>query len=130
MSERVPAERSHRDLLRAVTGVDPAALVNPWLVRFTAAFLDRGMAEWPMPGRERGMLACFREHLDSSALPLPVALTRARGMVREQIRRGLDAEETVLDLLANLGVPPEHHAAYLSRVLLALTGWGGMVRRV
>lgn len=130
MSERVPAERSHRDLLRAVTGVDPAALVNPWLVRFTAAFLDRGMAEWPMPGRERGMLACFREHLDSSALPLPVALTRARGMVREQIRRGLDAEETVLDLLANLGVPPEHHAAYLTRVLLALPGWAGMVRRL
>src|SRR5690606_4465848 len=130
MCNRVPSERSHRDLLRSVTGVDPAALVNPWLVRFTAAYLDRGMAEWPMPGRERGMLACFREHLGSSALPLPMALARARAAVRDQVRRELDAEETVLDLLEALGVRPEHHAAYLTRVLLALPGWAGMVHRL
>ena len=128
MWARVPSERSHRDLLRAVTAADPAALVNPWLVRFIAAFLDHGMAEWPMPGRERGMLACFRDHLVSS--PLPPALSRARAAVREQLRRGLDAEDTALDALATLGVDARHHAAYLTRVLLALPGWAGMVHRL
>src|SRR5690606_23421016 len=91
-------------------------------------FLDHGMAEWPMPGRERGMLACFRDHLVSS--PLPPALSRARAAVREQLRRGLDAEDTVLDALATLGVDARHHAAYLTRVLLALPGWAGMVHRL
>ena len=129
MCDRVPSSRSHRDLLLSVTGVDPAALVNPWIVRFVGAFLDHGMAEWSMPGRERGMLACFRDHA-SSALPLPRALSRARVAVREQLERGLDAEATVLDLLEALGVPQRHHAAYLARVLLALPGWAGMVHRL
>lgn len=128
MCDRVPSERSHRDLLLSVTGVDPAAFVNPWLVRFCGAFLDRGVAEWPMPGRERGMLACFREHIASSALPMPRALDRARGAVQEQGER--DAADTVLALLDDLGVDPANHAAYLQRVLLALPGWAGMVRRL
>lgn len=128
--DRVPSQRSHGDLLRAVTGTDPAALVNPWLIRFSAAFLDRGMAEWRMPNRERGMLACFRELVTAGTLPLPRALARVRSDVRDQIRRGLDAEAVVLEALVALGVPQRHHAAYLGRVLLALAGWAGMVHRI
>ncbi len=130
IADRVPSERSHRDLLLQVTGVDPARLVNPWLVRFCAAFLDQGMAAWSMPGRERGMLACFREELTTGWLPLPSAVARARGMVRDQVERGLDAEATVLEALEQLGVPPSAWSGFLTRVLLALPGWAGMVHRL
>ena len=54
IAARVPKERSHRDLLRAVTGTDPAMLVNPLMIRFCAAYLDQGTASWPMPDRKIG----------------------------------------------------------------------------
>ena len=47
----------HRDLIMAVDpAIDTDALVHPLLIRFCAAFLDQGVAAWPMPGRERGLL--------------------------------------------------------------------------
>ncbi len=128
--DRVPAQRSHGELLKAVTGVDPATLINPWLIRFTAAFLDKGMAEWRMPRRERGLLALVRELVTTGTAPLPRALSRVAGDVRDQLRRDLDAEAVVLEALEAFGVPQRHHATYLGRVLLALPGWAGMVHRI
>ena len=130
IAERVPSELSHQDLLRDATGIDPASQVNPWLVRFCAAYLDRGMAAWPMRGRERGMLACFREHVLGATVPLPHALHAAREAVRDHARRGLDAESIVVEILADLGVGDRDREAYLARILLALPGWAGMVHRL
>src|SRR5262249_36635226 len=61
-----PARRSpkppirHRDLLLAATGADSDALVHPVLIRWCAAFLDQGVAYWPMPARERGFYGAIR----------------------------------------------------------------------
>ncbi|HEY8430692.1 MAG TPA: putative inorganic carbon transporter subunit DabA, partial [Sandaracinaceae bacterium] len=127
---RRTAVRSHRELLLEATGIDPAAHVNPWLVRFLAAFLDHGLAEWPMPGRERGMLECFLAHLETPGLPLPAAVDEARALAREARRRALGAEDLVREALDELGVREADRAAYLRRVLLALPGWAGMVHRL
>ena len=46
-----------RDLLVAHDpSCDPDELVHPLLIRICAAFLDQGVAAWPMPLRERGLL--------------------------------------------------------------------------
>ena len=50
---RRPAVR-HRDLLLEATGEDADALVHSLLIRFCAAFLDQGLAAWPLPHREEG----------------------------------------------------------------------------
>ena len=63
--KKVPAEAHqhysvrHRDLLFQVTGEDSDSTVNDLLIRFSAAFLDQGMARWPLPNRDAGYLKAF-----------------------------------------------------------------------
>ena len=52
-------EVRHRDLLWEATGVDTDALVHDLLIRFCAAFLDQGMANWTMPRRNEGFYLAF-----------------------------------------------------------------------
>src|SRR5262245_54227818 len=54
-----PAPSRHRDLVLAVCGIDIDAWTHPLFIRFLAAFLDQGLAYWPMPGREGGLYRCF-----------------------------------------------------------------------
>ena len=49
----------HRDLLLAVGKVDSDLLVNDVLIRFCAAFVDQGVAHWPLPERESGYFNAF-----------------------------------------------------------------------
>src|SRR5262245_57046745 len=56
-----PTPVRHRDLLLQATGVDTDRMVHSVLIPFCAAFLDQGVASWPLPGRESGFLQCFSE---------------------------------------------------------------------
>jgi len=49
-----------RDTLLAATGEDADALVHPLLIRLSAAYLDQGIAYWPMQDRELGVYRCVR----------------------------------------------------------------------
>ena len=49
----------HRDAVKAVTLEDSDLLVNEILIRFSAAFVDQGLAEWVLPHREDGFLSAF-----------------------------------------------------------------------
>ncbi len=130
LAARVAAPRGERprDRLLALTGEDADELIHPHLIRWVAAFLDQGVAYWPMPERERGLFATICELW---ARPGAVAEPWARGLradVQEVLRRGLEPADVVLEVLAELAVPAADLEQHLTRVLLALPGWAGMVR--
>ena len=52
-----PPPVRQRDLLLEATGVDTDAMVHDVLIRFCAAFLDQGMANWQLPRRTRDSTA-------------------------------------------------------------------------
>ncbi|WP_375770600.1 DUF2309 domain-containing protein [Archangium gephyra] len=124
------AVRSHRELLRDVTGEDASDLVHPHLIRACAAFLDEGVSHWPMPERERGLYAAWRALKLRGSGVLPHWLTGLTAELAEAERRGLSAQDEVLAALATLGVPEAQWEEYVTRVLLALPGWAGMVSRL
>ena len=121
----------HRDLLLAVTGLDSDALVHPPLVRFVAGYLDQGVADWAMPGRERGLYACFLDIYDTAmaalcgewAADLP-------HLVADERHAGRTALSSIEHSLAQLGVARTEWPDYVVDTLLALRGWAGMVRQI
>lgn len=127
-----PAEhlRRHRDILLAVTGDDIDELVNPVLIRLMAAFLDQGVAYWPMPDREQGFYVAVRSLcLQGSILPMGW-LRGLREELRAQATRRLGAADVVQEILVDLGVPPEDWDEYVSAVMLGLPGWAGLMHRL
>ncbi|MBI4229765.1 MAG: DUF2309 domain-containing protein [Planctomycetes bacterium] len=120
------APTRHRDLLLAATGEDSDALVHPLLIRLCAAFLDQGIAPWPMPGRERGLFRAFVGMY--RGLPLPDAWLRGlnRRLAPLHDER---ADRSVASSLGRLGVPREEWPDYIEKTLLALRGWPGMIHQ-
>ena len=117
----------HRDLVRAIDpSLDTDALVHPQLIRWCAAYLDQGVAAWPMPGRGRGLLATVADIYSGSFGPtepwaarLPQALAAIRGR---------DCIDVIAAEIDRLGVPPDDEGELITRSLLALRGWAGMIR--
>ncbi|MFO0952851.1 MAG: DUF2309 domain-containing protein [Isosphaeraceae bacterium] len=128
-SARPPRPLRHRDVLLEVSGADADEPVNELLIRFCAAFLDQGLAHWPLPGREEGFLRCFAGLYRQPWGPPD----RWMKGLAEELGRILDAGTDPLDLilasLEDLGVAEEEWDDYLSATLLALRGWGGMLRQ-
>lgn len=118
----------HRDL---ILGVDPTidtdALVHPLLIRLCAAFLDQGVAGWPMPNRDDGLLAAFTSLYASRLGPtepwsvgLPLAVREARA---------LSPHDIVARELHTLGVPAGEWHDHVWATLMALRGWAGMIHQ-
>ena len=127
-SPKVPVR--HRDLLLAALGVDPDALVHPLLIRLCAAYLDQGLAPWPMPDRRLGFYRCVTR-LYGLPLGSPTPWIRAaRRLLADEMAKGWSAEESIERSLAQLGVQPDEWEQYLVATALALRGWAGMMRQV
>ena len=118
-----------RDLIVAVAPtLDTDALVHPRLIRLCAAFLDQGVAARPMPGRYLGLLEASARLLawpfgpaEPWAARLPAAMTQVRGH---------DPLDVIVEEIHGLGVPPSHRDEVVSRSLLALRGWAGMIHQL
>ena len=116
-----------RDLLQAISpALDTDEHTNPLLIRVCSAYLDQGVAAWPMPGREKGLLGAVISLYETGFGPtepwnvgLPAALAAARG------RNPLSVIAQQIDLL---GTPPGMEEELIERSLLSLRGWAGMVR--
>lgn len=127
--DRVGVDRTHRDLLLALTGEDPAELVDPILIRLLSAYLDDGVAHWAMPERERGLWHAFASLVAESPPAAPFLHE-----LPDELRRlgGGDSSPAAVTIriLGELGVAEERWEAYLTRVALELPGWAGMVSRL
>ena len=117
----------HRDLLLAATGLDADPPVHELLIRFCAAFVDQGLGHWTLPRREEGFYRsfCALYCLPGGApdswrrdLPRAIADLEARRVTPlDSIRESLDA----------LGVPEAEWGEFITRTLLALRGWAGII---
>ncbi|MEV6867565.1 DUF2309 domain-containing protein [Streptosporangium subroseum] len=118
-----------RDQILAVTGLDPDELVHPLLIRLSAAFLDQGIAYWPMPGRHRGFLGAFRWLYGRPGGPPDRFLRGLGAELRRQEAESWTAERTVVWALTELDLPERDWADTIQATLLSLRGWAGMMRQ-
>ena len=122
--------RRPRDVLLRATGTDADLLVNDLLVRFTAAFLDQGISAWPLPDRGDGLFRCFLKTYARPGGPADSWLRPLRAEAARLLAAGTDALTAARESLALVGVPAAEWGDFLSATLLALRGWGGIVREV
>lgn len=125
-----PARRRHRDLLVAECGVDPDEWTRAVQIRFIGAYLDQGFARWPMPGRERGIYACFQSlYGGSTARHCGAWAESVSDLVADDRNGGRDAAASLARSLEDLGVRPTEWQEFLENEALWLRGWAGMVRQ-
>ncbi len=121
---RLGRDLTHADLLARLTGIDSTALVNRYMIRVCAGFLDLGQAAWRMPDRTLGFFGAWRASVDHDAT---LAISGLRGWPSNVADLPEDPAETLLLQLDRLGVGSDHRHAYLGRILATLPGWAGMM---
>src|SRR5690606_35428920 len=125
-SSKEPSPRQrHRDVLLQATGEDSDVLVNDFLIRQCAAFLDQGFSRWPMPEREHGLYRCVLS-LHSQAGSAPDRWLRGwSAEARRLLEANLPPLESIEESLTLLGVASDEQEPFLTQTLLALRGWAG-----
>ena len=116
-----------RDAVLAGRDIDLDNIIHPPLIRLVGAYLDQGIAYWPMPLRELGLLRAARKIMAHPLAVNRVHLSRISRELRSQDAADLGAEETVLAMLERLGVPEPEWEEYIVAELLGLAGWAGLV---
>ncbi len=119
-----------RDAVLAQHGIDMDLLIHPPLIRLTGAYLDQGIAYWPMPLREEGLLKAARKIMPQALAIFPARLSGVRAAFLAQEAKNLDAEAVVLAALDDLTVFPGEWEEFIIAELLALPGWAGIVRQL
>lgn len=121
-----PPPTRHRDLLLQATGHDIDLLIHEVLIPFCAAFLDQGFATWMLPGRGAGFFQAFTE-LYRDARPVATWLEDLPAELRRIEQAGLSALESIEQSLQLLGVGEAEQEEFVTRTLLAMRGWAGML---
>ncbi len=121
----------HRDILLARAGVDSDDLVHPLLIRLSAAFLDQGVAYWPMPERELGIYRCFLRLYGDPAVPPPEHWLRVlRSLIEDDREVGRSECDSIRHSLAELGVAEDEWQPFITATALALRGWAGLMHQI
>ncbi len=121
----LPGQRTLGDWLDARIGSSVVEQVNDQMTKWSAAFLDEGLAGWGMPGREAGFYRAWKELAgrDRSARFLGI-----RDYAR-RIQALPDApEEAIEQALRGLEIPPDRWGEYQARLCGQLPGWTGFMR--
>ena len=121
----LPAGRTASDWLDELTGENVVEAINHQMVKWSAAFLDEGLAGWAMPGRGEGF---YRSWTDLAVRDRSGRFLGIRDFAGK-IRSLPDSPEDAVELgLQTLEVPPGRRAEYQSRMFAQLPGWTGFVR--
>jgi uncharacterized protein YbcC (UPF0753/DUF2309 family) len=120
----------HRDILLAATQIDSDRLVNEFLIRFCAAFLDQGFTQWHLPHRDEGFFNAFCAVYGPAKGPPDLWLRRLPQEIQRLQQAGIGSLASVQESLTLLGVADSELDTFLSETLLALRGWAGMVSQV
>ncbi len=116
-----------RDAVLALKDIDLDGIVNPPLIRLIGAYLDQGIAYWPMPLREFGLLKASRKIMAQSVSVYRAHLSQIGTEFRSQEASDLSDEDTVKTMLARLGVPEVEWEKFVIAELLGLPGWAGLI---
>ena len=119
-----------RDAVVQAGGIDIDLLVNEVLIRFCAAFLDQGVAHWDLPHRDLGFFKSFckifGDQGDSPDLWRRGLAAKLRGLQADDV----SPLELIRESLVDLGVEESDQDRFFVETLLALRGWGGMLRQL
>ena len=108
-----------------ITGARISGLINDQMIRWCAAFLDEGLAGWPMPSRERGFYEAWRKLAERDLSFRFMGIKNSRQRIRQL---SSDPADSVIWILRTMGIPEEHWTGYLTLPLAALPGWASMVK--
>lgn len=118
-----PYNRNHRhfDSHSAISDV-----VNPYLIKLAASYLDQGLGRWHLSGRSKGFLHCLLRHLKDSFLVMPWWIKIPKTFSLEELHtRG--SERIIEDELKRRGVPQAKWHDFLLQKALELRGWSGFM---
>ena len=121
----LPRGRTLGDWLDSSAGASIVDQINGQMIKWTAAFLDEGLAGWAMPSRSRGFYENWRA-LASCDLSCRFLGIKNFG---QKVRSLPDSPEQAVALCLNrLELPPARWKDYQSRHFAQLPGWTGFVR--
>jgi uncharacterized protein YbcC (UPF0753/DUF2309 family) len=113
------------DLLRELTEFDIADWVNRYMIKWCGAFLDEGIAGMPMPGREQGFYFAWKK---LAAGELSLVLGGIDGWNAAILALPDRADDSLIQTLGSLQIDDHHQSDYLSRRLVQLPGWAGLIK--
>ena len=102
--------------------------VNSLLIKLCGAFLDQGMAYWPMPDREQGFWKAALTVLSQPGAVRGEELASAGRLARQW--RGKTAEQAIHVAFEALGVSEEQQEEFLAQELQSLPGWAGLMHQL
>ena len=126
----VRPSRFFRELLLATSDEDSNELVHATLIPLCASFLDRGQSHWSMPDREKGFFQAWMRMKLAGRSIRPGWLFALGARLADWQSRGTEAEDAVLELLAELGIADDEIDEFVETTLLQLPGWAGMFTRL
>ncbi len=122
------APKRLRDYLCAITDTDLDELINPIMIRLSAAFLDQGIAHWSMPERKHGLWGCFKSLYNLPFCGPNYLLRELKPLINSAELKDASSLEVIAWALKKLKLEPSERADFLLHTLLALRGWAGMIQ--
>ena len=121
----LPARRTLSDWVGTLAGSSVVDPINEQMIKWSAAFLDEGMAGWGMPSRPEGFYRSWRDLAprDQSGRFLGI-----RGFAAKVRALPETPEEAIALGLDRLEIPLERRGEYQARMLAQLPGWAGFIR--
>jgi uncharacterized protein YbcC (UPF0753/DUF2309 family) len=116
----LPPQQTISDWVDSLTVGEVVNQINNQLIKWVAAFLDEGLADWEMPGREEGFYAAWR---DLAQKDFTGQLLGIKDFAQKVHNLPATPEEAICSSLHQLEIPQEQWEGYLSRQLSLLPGW-------